>query len=141
MEALLVCRPCRRAVADMPRVLWIFVHVVLYVAVGLAALAGAGFAETGDLGQAMGNVAVTLVWALPLWPVLTVVAAGLLSLLSMMDDVPQRVFRWTAVILFSLVPGLVLLAGGTAGALVAAVAHLTVAVLLVQPRNPSWWDF
>ncbi|MBF9132458.1 hypothetical protein I0C86_26420 [Plantactinospora sp. S1510] len=136
-------RPLRR-LAELPTVLWLGMHVLLYLGVGMAGYAGYALWDLrpgAPLVDSLLLIVVGVVWLGPLWAFVSVAATFCLGVLRLLTDVRWYWFRLAAVLLFAVpFPLFVLSVYGPETALPVAGAQLATALLIVQPRKkPGGW--
>ncbi|XVV12385.1 hypothetical protein ACQP2X_47585 [Actinoplanes sp. CA-131856] len=142
--------PPRRLVAEAPPWVWVTLHLALYAALdvgAMAALAASGglpdiVAASGGQPDIVAAVAVSIAWGLPLHVALLALAAAALMVLRICQEQRWFRFRLSALAVFVLPAASLawLLSSGDVAVLCAVTAwHLVMALLVVQP-DAGWPD-
>ncbi|MFY1689682.1 hypothetical protein [Plantactinospora sp. WMMB782] len=137
------CRPLRR-LAELPTVLWLGTHVLVYLGVGVAVFAGYAFWDAqprSSFAENLISIIIGILWLGPVWAFVSVAATFCLGVLRLLTDARWYWFRLAAVMLFAVpFPLFVLAVSGPEAALPVAGAQLATALLIVQPRRkPGRW--
>ncbi|MET7470783.1 hypothetical protein [Micromonospora sp. NPDC005211] len=126
-----------QALAALPALPWLSVHLLLYLGIAVVVPVLWEPAPAGGLVEAFGQ-ALTEVPSVLLSPggvMVSALAVGCLGLLRLLSGVRWYWFRLAAVLLFVVpLPLFVYAAAGAGAAVPVAVPHLLVALLIVQPR-------
>ncbi|MFG1721204.1 hypothetical protein ACGFII_21515 [Micromonospora chalcea] len=133
--------PARRpihALAALPALPWLGIHLLLYLGVAVVVPLLWEPAPAGGRVEAVRQALTELPSVLlsPGGVVVTALAAGCLGVLRLLSRVRWYWFRLAAILLFGVpLPLFVFAAAGARAALPVAVPHLLVALLIVQPRR------
>ncbi|WP_433495897.1 hypothetical protein ACQP26_13715 [Micromonospora sp. CA-248089] len=130
------------ALAALPALPWIGIHLLLYLGVAVVVPLLWEPAPAGSRVEAFGQ-ALTEVPSVIFSPggvMVSALAAGCLGVLRLLSRVRWYWFRLAAILLFGVpLPLFVFAAAGAEAAVPVAVPHLLVALLVVQPRRPDGW--
>ncbi|MFE2618210.1 hypothetical protein ACFXA2_31855 [Micromonospora chalcea] len=130
------------ALAALPALPWVGIHLLLYLGVAVVVPLLWEPAPAGGRVEAVRQALAELPSVLlsPGGVVVTALAAGCLGVLRLLSRVRWYWFRLAAILLFGVpLPLFVFAAAGARAAVPVAVPHLLVALLIVQPQRSDGW--